>query len=139
MNERKTYCYEVAKEGEWWIVRVPELRLTTQAKHLRDTDRMARSVISLHLEVDPESFDVHRSDLVGLPGPVAEKVARAVDTRAHVAEVQADAGRATAEAVEALVGTGVPLRDAGYLLGISHQRVAQILEERQTASSAARR
>ncbi len=70
---------------------------------------------------------------------VAEKVARAVATRACVAEVQADASRVTAEAVEALVEAGVPLRDAGYLLGISHQRVAQILEERPTASSAARR
>lgn len=128
MNERGTYWYEVRQEDGWWIVTVPDLGLTTQAKHLRDTDRMARSIISLHLDVPADSIEVLRSNLVGLPQPVADKVHRAVDARAMVAKVQSEANDATVDAARALVGAGVPLRDAGYLLGISHQRVAQILD-----------
>jgi hypothetical protein len=67
--------------------------------------------------------------------PSATTAAPGRPAPATMAEVQADARRATAEAFEALVGTGVPLRDAGYLLGIPLQRVAQILEERPAASS----
>jgi hypothetical protein len=89
---------------------------------------MAKSIIALHLDVDPASFDVSRSNIVGLPGTVAEDVQRAIEERGRLAVAQAASVSATTRAAAELVEIGVPLRDAGYLLGISHQRVAQLID-----------
>jgi hypothetical protein len=122
------YEYEIHQEGRSWVVRIPSLGLTTQARNLRETDRMAKSIIALHLDADPSSFEVRRSNIIGLPGTVAEDVQRAVDERGRLAAAQAASVSATRRAAAELVQIGVPLRDAGYLLGISHQRVAQLLD-----------
>lgn len=75
------YEYEIHQEGRNWVVRIPSLGLTTQARNLRETDRMAKSIIALHLDADPTSFEVSRSNIVGLPGTVAEDVQRAIEER----------------------------------------------------------
>ena len=58
MTARKPHRYEARREDRWWLISVPELELMTQARELRDTDRKARSIVSLHLDVDPASFNV---------------------------------------------------------------------------------
>jgi hypothetical protein len=88
---------------------------------------MARSIIALHLDADPSSFEVHRSNILGLPGTVAEDIERAIAARGRLAAAQAESVSATTRAATEFVEVGVPLRDAGYLLGISHQRVAQLV------------
>ena len=65
---------------------------------------------------------------VGLPGSVAKDVRRAIEERGRLAAAQAASLSATKRAAAELVEIGVPLRDAGYLLGISHQRVAQLID-----------
>jgi len=122
------YEYEIHQEGRSWVVRIPGLGLTTQARNLRETDRMAKSIVALHLDADPASFEVYRSNIIGLPGSVAADVKRAVEERGRLADAQAASVRSTTKAAAELVQIGVPLRDAGYLLGISHQRVAQLLD-----------
>jgi hypothetical protein len=89
---------------------------------------MAKSIIALHLESDPTTFEVYRSKIIGLPGTVAEDVQRAIEERGRLAAAQAASVSATTKAATELVEIGVPLRDAGYLLGISHQRVAQLID-----------
>lgn len=122
------YEYEIHQEGRSWVVRIPSLGLTTQARNLRETDRMAKSIIALHLERDPTSFEVYRSNIIGLPGTVAQDLQRAIEERGRLAAAQAASVSATTKAATELVEIGVPLRDAGYLLGISHQRVAQLID-----------
>ena len=122
------YEYEIHQEGRSWVVRISDLGLTTQARNLRETDRMAKSIIALHLDTAPTSFEVRRSNIIGLPGTVAEDVQRAIEERGRLVAAQAASVSATTKAAAELVEIGVPLRDAGYLLGISHQRVAQLLE-----------
>jgi hypothetical protein len=122
------YEYEIHQEGRSWVVRISDLGLTTQARNLRETDRMAKSIIALHLESDPTTFEVYRSKIIGLPGTVAEDVQRAIEERGRLAAAQAASVSATTKAATELVEIGVPLRDAGYLLGISHQRVAQLID-----------
>jgi hypothetical protein len=123
-----SYKYEVRAEGPYWVIHIPDLNLTTQARNLRETDRMAKSIIALHLEVDPETVDVYRSNIIGLPGNLAERVNKVVERRTWLAQEQEQIADETRWAATELIAAGVPLRDAGYLLGLSHQRVAQIAD-----------
>lgn len=129
MNEVKIYDYDITQENELWLIRIPELSLATQAEHLRDTDRMAKSIVSLHLNVSPESVMVKRSNVIGMQQGVAEAVKAAVEARGRWNEAQDIAVAETLRAVHQLRESGVSLRDTGYLLGLSHQRVAQLLNE----------
>ena len=61
MSDQHVYEYEVSQEDGGWLVHVPELGLTAQARHLRETLGKARSIISLHLAVDPAEVFVWRS------------------------------------------------------------------------------
>ena len=89
---------------------------------------MAKSIVALHLDADPDSFEVQWSNIIGLPGSVAENVQRAIDERGRLAAARAASVSATTQAATELVQIGVPLRDAGYVLGISPQHVARLLE-----------
>jgi len=134
VSTEKIYKYDISEEDGVWLVRIPELGLLTQAQHLRDTDRMARSIISLHLECDPAAVNVHRSNIISLPSGVADAVKRALAARGRFAEVQATANEATIDAAQQLIEEGVTFRDAGYLLGLSHQRIAQLLSHKDNAA-----
>jgi predicted RNase H-like HicB family nuclease len=134
MTKPTVFNYEIRQEDGLWVIHVPELGLVTQAEHLRDTDRMATSIISLHLNVRPENVVVKRSNTIGLPKGVAEAVDAAVEARGRWNAAQNEAGVETLKAIHRLRENGVSLRDTGYLLGLSHQRVAQLLEGDKTRS-----
>lgn len=145
MSARKLYRYEIRREDRWWLISVPELGLMTQARQLRDTDRMAQSIIALHLDVDPASFDVIRDQTIGMPARTAALVTEAAEGRLRQERLAEDVAAVTREAALALIDDGVTLRDAGYLIGLSHQRVAQIAADagasptrRRRAATAAR-
>lgn len=129
MSDVRIYDYDITQEDGLWLIRIPELSLVTQAEHLRDTDRMARSIISLHLNVSPENVIVKRSNVIGMQQGVAEAVKAAVEARGRWNEAQDIAVAETLRAVHQLRASGVSLRDTGYLLGLSHQRVAQLLAD----------
>ena len=138
MNEVKIFDYSITQEDGLWIIRVPELELVTQAEHLRDTDRMATSIISLHLNVAADSIVVRRSNIIGLPSGAVKAVANAVKARGRWNEAQVAANEETLTAVHRLRECGVSLRDTGYLLGLSHQRIAQLLEGERTPAKTGR-
>jgi hypothetical protein len=65
---------------------------------------------------------------VRLPQAIKRSLVRAQRERARAAEKQASASTSAREAAHALVDEGhSPLRDAAALLGLSHQRVQQLL------------
>ncbi|MGC2168973.1 MAG: hypothetical protein WA580_07715 [Acidimicrobiales bacterium] len=138
MSKARVYEYDIGQEDGLWVIRIPELDLVTQAEHLRDTDRMAISIISLHLNVRPERVLVHRSNIIGLPKGAAEAVSEAVEARGRWNAAQEVAAEATLRAIHQLRDSGVSLRDTGYLLGLSHQRVAQLLEAQRTHAKTGR-
>lgn len=139
MSARKLYRYEVRREDRWWLITIPELGLMTQARQLRDTDRMARSIIALHLDVDPDSFDVIREQAIGMPARTAALVTEAAEGRLRQERLAEDVAAASRKAALALIEDGVSLRDAGYLIGLSHQRVAQIAAEAAASPTSRRR
>lgn len=61
MEKVKTYRVEVARDGRFWHIRVPQVERSTQARHLREVELMARDLIAVMEDVQPDSFgiDVH--------------------------------------------------------------------------------
>ncbi|MGW4482020.1 hypothetical protein [Rhodococcus triatomae] len=47
----RTYTVEVTREGEWWMVSIPELDGLTQARQLSEAELMAREYIAVTLGV----------------------------------------------------------------------------------------
>jgi len=118
-------------------ITVPELPgVFTQARRLDRVESMARDVISLMLEVPSDSFDV---DVVeNLDPPTQEAIDDVIAAREAVATLKRSATTKTREIVLTLHRSGYPHRDIGRLMGISHQRVAQLLADpaRSEAQSA---
>src|ERR1019366_563758 len=118
MRKAKVYEYNITQEDELWVIHIPEFELVTQAEHLRDTDRMATSIIALHLNVAANTILVRRSNIIGLPQGAAEAITEAVEARGRWNSAQEAATETTLKAVHQLRDCGVSLRDTGYLLGL---------------------
>ena len=43
----ETYEISVHREGRWWMIYVPEIDEFTQARHVGETEDMARSLITV--------------------------------------------------------------------------------------------
>lgn len=122
---KKTYVAVARRSGRWWAIDVPEVAgVFSQARRLADVAPMAREAIALMLDVSPRSFDVVVRPI--LPSSLEMIVQEARQARVNAQEMQLEAGQRSARALRALERADMPLRDAGELLGISHQRAAQI-------------
>jgi len=131
---RPAYRAVAERDGSWWAIRVPELRgVYTQARRLADVEAMARDAIALVLDVGPDTFDVLvKPVLVGDAGGLVEQAL------AGRLEAERAARRASAQlrvAVDRLSASGLTVRDIAHILGLSHQRIAQVSGSRRTAAT----
>ena len=87
---------------------------------------MAREAIAMMLGVDAEQIGGLEVEVVPPP-----RVAALIDTMNDALEAAREATETAAsarrQAAMALRADGLPMRDVGRLLGLSHQRVSQIL------------
>lgn len=124
---RALYTAEARRSGDWWAVRIPGVDgAFTQARRIDQIEAMARDVIALMLDVPEDSFDldVH----VDLPPEAEEGVRRLQKARQEAYDAQAGLTAAAGSAAQILVrDLGLTVRDAGRILGVSHQRVDQLL------------
>ena len=120
----KTYTAVCRPSGRWWLIDVPELDLFTEAFRLDRVEHMARDLIALWLEVPEDSFRVVVKPELGPELDAA--VSRARKARQRADRAQREAAEANTTAVTALLALGLSMREAGQILGLSHQRVAQI-------------
>ena len=123
----KTYRVDVVRDEGWWIMhaRIPRTIIYSQAKRVDDVEPMIRDAIAGVLDVEPESFAIELT--FELDSDVLDQVARAREVSLEAAEVQERASRESRAAVQALRNEGLTLKEAGYFLGVSPQRVAQLL------------
>jgi len=123
--QMRSYTATCHRCERWWAIEIPGVRFGyTQARRLDDVEHMARDLLSLMFEVPEDSFRVVVKPELG---PELDGLVR----RARRARARADeAARASAEAntaaVTGLLALGLTMREAGQILGLSHQRVAQI-------------
>ncbi len=123
----KTYNVEVTRDGKWWMVSVPELDLLTQARRLSEVSLMAREVIAVSSNIPLEnvSVDVHFDDISGVHA--GERLGLIESERNQLKALNVEVAVHTSALAGDLVKAGVPLRDVGELLGVSYQRVHQIV------------
>jgi predicted RNase H-like HicB family nuclease/DNA-binding CsgD family transcriptional regulator len=124
----KRYTAIAERSGDWWAVRIDGLPgVFTQAKRLDQIPELAADAIGLWLEKDPATIHV---DLVSKLGDrvLQREADLARRLRSEAAQVSARAATQTTSAVARLSKSGLSYRDIGSLLGISYQRVEQLVK-----------
>ncbi len=126
-----TYEVDVERDGKWWMINVPEIDGLTQARRLSEVEDMARSLISVSTDTPLTDIDVkiesihvspHLADVVELTRDIKAK-------RNVIRELEATVHRDSREFAYFLEAEGIPVRDIAELLGVSPQRVSQLLNE----------
>jgi len=127
MSPKKTYVavYERDPEDDAWNVHIEGLDgCQTYGRSLRQAQARIREALALWLDRDPQQLLV-RDELPADLSAVADTVARA---RREAERAGTKAREETTRAVKRLTDLGLSRRDAAELLGLSHQRVQQLLE-----------
>ena len=134
-----TYVANVERDDSGnWLASVPALRgVHTHARSLASLRRYLRDAIALWLEVElldagepnpqveRDSIDVQLD--VKLPARARRAADTALRSRERARGAEAEAAAATRDAARALVESGLSHRDAAEVLGLSHQRVDQLI------------
>ena len=126
MSGTKTYMAVVERDpdSDAWLVYIEGIEAChTYGRTLRQAESRIREALGAWLDRDPSRL---RLEVRWPPAlmEVAEQVSRARD---YATEAGRDAAVKTARAVRRLERMGLSRRDAAEVLGISHQRVQQLL------------
>lgn len=126
MTSSRTYTalYEHDADEDVWNVRIKGLAgCQTYGRSLRQAQSRIREALALWLDVAPAEVEM-RDQFPGALAAVADDVSRA---RTAAERAGAKAQQQTLDAVKTLTDLGLSRRDAAELLGLSHQRVQQLL------------
>ena len=108
------------EDSKVWLVKLAgEPGAHTFGRSLAEAERHGIEVVALWFELEPDQFEIDWDIRLG---ELSKPVNRA---RAAIAHAEADRQRRD-DAVRALTASGMSYRDVAELLGLSHQRVAQI-------------
>ena len=61
-GERPLFRPRLEPDGDFILIRIPELEIVTQARHPREVAVMARDLIATWLDVPSDAFDVELED-----------------------------------------------------------------------------
>jgi len=126
MTRRRTYgaVYERDPETDAWLVHIKSIPgCATYGRTLRQAEARIREALAAWLDRDPDGLEI-ASEWPPELEDVATKVSQA---RRDAATSAKAAGAATAKAAKRLERMGLSRRDTADVLGISHQRVQQLL------------
>lgn len=119
------YTANVEQDGRFWLIRVEEIDRVTQARNLREVEEMARDLIAVMEEVESDSFALTIN--LSLPANAQHHIDEALRLREEAAEANRRAAEESRAAAKELAASGLPLRDVGKVLGVSHQRAQQLV------------
>ncbi len=127
----KSHSYRAVFERDEsgaWLARVPGVRgCHTYGRTLDQARRRLREALALWVD-DADAAELDEE--VRLPADVRSSLRKYEAARRRVEQERAKAQTCTTEATGVLVGRfGLSFRDAGELLGLSHQRVQQLVRK----------
>lgn len=128
------YVVQVSREGDWWVIEFDGIdgRIHSQAKRLDQVPERAAEALTMWFEdedgrkVSPDDIDV----VPQLGDELGATVEQVREVRAALDNAQRAARAAMEQAIEAGERAGLPQRDVGELLGVSHQYVAKVAKAR---------
>jgi predicted RNase H-like HicB family nuclease len=123
--KRYTAIFERDESG-LWLARIPSIPgCHTYGRTLEQARTRLREALGLWID-HPEHAVIEEA--IRLSADLRTAIQRSRRTRERAERERENAQEQTRAAAEALVDDGVSLRDAGELLGLSHQRVQQLVQ-----------
>ena len=126
MSPKKTYVarYERDPDDDAWNVSIDGLDgCQTYGRSLHQAHNRIREALALWLDREPDKLAIRDE----FPNDLVEVAQSAIQARDEADRAGSEAQRRAAAAVKALTAKGLSRRDAAELLGLSHQRVQQLL------------
>lgn len=124
-----TYQVRVSRENQWWVAEVDGMpAAATETRRLADLDAEVRDLLAGLLEVDEESLTIHYDFSQAFGTTAAEAWEQFVTERDELYRRQQQLEHDRSAIVRTLRDHGVSTRDVGKLVGLSHQRVSQLLD-----------
>ena len=127
VSRMKTYVavYERDSVDDAWNVRIDGVKgCQTYGRSLRQAQARIREALGLWLDRDPSALRIEDQ----MPAKLAAVAKRANQARLDAERAGAKAQEQVAGAAKALTDLGLSRRDAAELLGLSHQRVQQLVD-----------
>ena len=116
--------FERDPDEEAWLVHIKGIKgCQTYGRSLRQAESRIREALALWLDRDPERLEITAQ----FPKDLALVATKVSQARYSAEQAGTLAQEATADAVRRFTDMGLSRRDAADLLGISHQRVQQLL------------
>jgi len=122
-----TVIYERDETG-WWVAQVKEAPAAiTQGRTIAEARRRIREALAVVLDSDSAASRAKLVDDVRLPRRVTRAIASLATSRTRLERERRLVSRALDSARHQLIDRlGLSVRDAGELLGLSHQRIQQL-------------
>jgi DNA-directed RNA polymerase specialized sigma24 family protein len=127
----KTYSATATREGRWWVVDVPGIG-ATQGRTTREAERMAVDLVAVMLDVPAEEISI--SVDFQLAGELADEVRSARQAQRDAEAAQRQAADRSRKAVRRVLAAGLSKQDTARVLGISAQRVSQLVPDSPTVA-----
>jgi len=127
----KTYNANATREGRWWVVDVPGVGVT-QGRTTREAERMAADLVAVMVGVPAE--DVLITVDFQLADELADEVRNAKQAQRDAETAQRQAADRFRRAVRHVLAAGLSRQDAARVLGISAQRVSQLVPDSQSTA-----
>ncbi len=127
-----TYKARTYRSGDWWAIEItdglPDNMLgVTQTKRLTEAEQAARQVVADLLEVEPDTIGIDMEWDTPVPIKIAQKELR--DAAAYLVDARAAEVTCRRNVAAAATDEGLTMRETAIVMGISHQRVAQLLND----------
>ncbi|WP_345377049.1 hypothetical protein [Frondihabitans cladoniiphilus] len=122
-----TYTVTAERSGKWWVLQALEVPgALSQVARLAQADEIKEAISFVAgMPVDEVEIRV----LPVLPLAPSNHLDRARVLQAEAARVEAEASLELRAAIDGFIEDGLSLRDIGWVLGLSHQRVHQIVNQ----------
>ncbi len=134
----KVYEVVATRSRDWWTIEVvsglPKSVLgVSQARRLNKVPKIARRLISELLDTDVADIEVEVR--VSMPDELESAVDKARRAASAEAEAHTAAAKARRDAAAALLNANMTMREAGQVLGVSHQRIKQLADQARGVTS----
>jgi hypothetical protein len=129
-----TYHVTVSREDDLWVAVVADLAAgATDVEHFDDLDVEVRDIIAGLTDADPEDFDVDWQYLQG-EHDFTQQLLRWSESERAVAELLAERDEARHALIESMREAKLSFREIADVMGLSHQRIAQLATADRQAS-----